>query len=276
MAIHQLAVVDPRAEVHPEATIGPFCVVDGPVRIEAGVELKNHATVYGKTIIGAGSILFPHCVVGSDPQDLKFRGEDSETRIGKRCRVHEYVTVSKGTAGGGMITEVGDDCLLMAGAHVAHDCRLGNHIVIGNHSQLAGHIVIGDRAIVSGMVGVHHFATIGQLAFVGAMSGVRNDVPPFCIVEGYPAEARTINLVGLRRAGFDDEQIRTVKDMFRILIHDKDRPRREALAEAAEIEVAPTSPAAILRDWVAQQLDVSVKGRLQEAGRVKAPVSAAS
>lgn len=275
MAIHSLAVVDPRAEVHSEATIGPFCVVEGPVRIEAGVELRNHATVYGKTTIGAGTILFPHCVVGSDPQDLKFRGEDSETRIGQRCRVHEYVTVSKGTAGGGMITEVGDDCLLMAGAHVAHDCRVGHHVVIGNNSQLAGHIIIGNRAIISGMVGIHHFASIGELAFVGAMSGVRNDVPPFCIVEGYPAEPRTINVVGLRRAGYDDEQIRALKDAFRILFHDKDRPRREALAELAEAELPAESPAAILRDWVAKQLDMSVKGRVQEAFRGKTPVVSA-
>lgn len=269
MAIHHLAVVDKRAVVHPTATIGPFCVVEGAVTIEADVELKNHATVYGRATIGAGTILYPHCVVGSDPQDLKFRGEDSEVIIGKRCKVHEYVTVSKGTSYGGMVTSVGDEVLLMAGAHVAHDCRLGNNIVIGNNSQLAGHIVIGDRAIISGMVGVHHFATIGELSFVGAMSGVRNDVPPFCIVEGYPAEARTLNVVGLRRAGYSDDDIRGLKDAFRILIHDKDRPRKDALAEMNKHTVVAGSLAARLRDWVANQLDVSVKGRVQEAFRDK-------
>jgi len=267
MAIHPLAVVDPQAEVHPTATIGPFCVVQGPVRLDEGVELKNHATVYGRSHIGAGTVLYPHCVVGSDPQDLKFRGEDSETTVGKRCRIHEFVTISKGTAGGGMVTSVGDDCLLMAGAHIAHDCHLGDGIVIGNNSQLAGHIVVGNRAIVSGMVGIHHFATIGELSFVGAMSGVRNDVPPFCIVEGYPAEARTLNVVGLRRAGFTDVEIRSLKDCFRILFHDKDRPRREALAELDALTLS--GPAQRLRDWVAEQLDTSVKGRLQEAFRGK-------
>ncbi len=128
MAIHPLAVVDPEAEIHPEATVGPFCCIRGKVTIAAGAELRNHVTVYGRSTIGAGAILFPGAVVGSDPQDLKFRGEDSETVIGAHCRIHEMVTVSKGTASGGMRTVIGDHSLIMAYAHIAHDCELGEHV----------------------------------------------------------------------------------------------------------------------------------------------------
>jgi UDP-N-acetylglucosamine acyltransferase len=268
MSIHPLAVVDPDAEIDADVTIGPFCVVKGKVRLEAGVELRNHATVYGRATIGAGTVLFPHCVVGSDPQDLKFRGEDSEVTIGKRCRIHEFVTISKGTATGGMKTVVGDDCLLMAGAHIAHDCRLAESIVVGNNAQLAGHITVARKAIISGMVGIHHFVTIGELAFVGAMSGVRTDVPPFVIVEGYPAEPRSVNVVGMRRDGHGDEAIRAAKDAFRALFHDRAQPRTEAVARLRQTaSAAPGSPLLRLCDWVSQQLDVSVKGRLQEAFR---------
>lgn len=280
MPIHALAVVDPQADIHPDAVIGPFCVVQGAVRLAAGVELKNHATVYGRTTIGEGTIIFPHAVIGSDPQDLKFRGEDSEVIIGKRCRIHEYVTISKGTAGGGMKTVVGDECLVMAGAHLAHDCILSNNVVIGNNTQLAGHIQVARKAIISGMVGVHHFATIGELAFVGAMSGVRTDIPPYLIAEGQPAEPRTVNVIGLRRDGFDDETIRGLKDAFRILFHDRSTPKAEALAKLRAETVLPVdSPVHRLCDWVERQLEVSVKGRIQEAFRqpvVTAPAAPAA
>jgi len=276
MPIHALAVVDPQANIHPDAIIGPFCMVQGAVTLAAGVELKNHATVYGRTTIGEGTIVFPHAVVGSDPQDLKFRGEDSEVIIGKRARIHEYVTVSKGTAGGGMKTVIGDECLIMTGAHIAHDCILHNNVVIGNNSQLAGHIEVGRKAIVSGMVGLHHFVTIGELGFVGAMSGVRTDVPPYVIVEGQPTEPRAVNVIGLRRDGFDDDTIRAIKDTFRILFHDRATPKAEALARLrAETTLATGSPVHRLCDWVERQLEVSVKGRVQEAFRQPVQTGAA-
>ena len=268
MSIHPLSVIDPQAEIHPDAVVGPFCVVQGPVVLEAGVELKNHATVYGRARIGEGSIIFPHTVIGSDPQDLKFRGEDSQVIIGKRSRLHEYVTVSKGTAGGGMKTVIGDDCLIMSGVHIAHDCILHNQVVIGNNTQLAGHIEVGRKAIVCGMVGLHQFVTLGEFSFVGAMSGVRTDVPPYVIVEGYPAETRTVNVVGLRRDGFDDATIRAVKDAFRMLFHDRSSTKAEALARLRRETVLPAdSPVHRLCDWVERQLEVSVKGRVQEAFR---------
>ena len=270
MAIHPLAVVDSQAEIHPDATVGPFCHITGKVRIAAGAELRNSVTVYGRTTIGAGTILFPSCVVGSDPQDLKFRGEDSEVIVGERCRIHEFVTISKGTAGGGMKTSIGNDCLIMAYAHIAHDCLLDDRVVIGNNSQLAGHIKVGRKATVSGMVGVHHFVTIGELAFVGAMSGVRFDVPPYMTVDGVPAEPRSINLVGLRRDGMDKSDIDALKDAFRVLYHDRNglTTLSEAVAKLQEtVPQDPARPTTRLCSWLTEHLEVSVKGRVQEATR---------
>ncbi len=275
MSIHPLAVVDPQAEVHPSAMIGPFCCVTGRVVLEANVELRNHATVYGRTTVGEGTIIMPHSVIGGDPQDLKFRGEDSEVVIGKRCRIHEFTTINKGTAGGGMRTVIGDDCLVMTGAHIAHDCQLAERVVIGNNSQLAGHVKVARKAIVSGMVGVHHFVSIGELAFVGAMSGIRTDVPPFVIVEGHPAETRNVNIVGLRRDGFSDADVRAIKDAFRALFHDRTSDERIEAVNRLIPTVETGSPVHRLCQWVIEQREVSVKGRLQEAHRTPLPMTPA-
>lgn len=269
MPIHALAVVDPQADIHPDAIVGPFCVVSGPVKIAAGAELRNHATVYGRTSIGAGTIIFPGAVVGSDPQDLKFKGEDSETTIGARCRIHECVTISKGTTGGGMLTSLGDDVLVMAYAHVAHDCRVGDSVVIGNCTQLAGHVKIGRKAVIGGMVGMHHFATIGELSLVGSMCGVRFDVPPFVIAEGQPAAPRTINLIGLRRDGYSEEDIDYVKDAFRVLFHNRGgRTVSESIVVAREkAPENPQHPVQRLCAWMSEHLEYAVKGRMQESFR---------
>lgn len=269
MPVHPLAVVDPAAEVHPDAVVGPFCVVKGAVTLAAGVELRNHATIYGRSRIGAGTIVFPGAVIGSDPQDLKFRGEDSETIIGERCRIHEAVTISKGTAGGGMKTVVGNECLIMAYAHVAHDCMVGDNVVIGNNTQLAGHIKVGRKAIIGGMVGLHHFATIGELALVGSMSGVRFDIPPFMIAEGNPAEPRNVNQIGMRRDGFSEEHIAAVREAFRHLYHDRGaKPMSEVLSKVrTEAPADPTHPVQRLCTWLEEHLQTSIKGRMGEAHR---------
>jgi len=268
MSIHPMAVVDPAAEVHEDATVGPFCVIGANVRLDAGVELRNHVTVYGRTTIGANTICFPGAVIGGDPQDLKFRGEDSEVEIGRDCRIHECATINKGTAGGGMKTAIGDDSLIMAYAHVAHDCRLAGGNVIGNNAQLAGHVVIGRKAIVSGMVGVHHFVTVGELAFVGAMSGVRFDVPPFVTVEGYPAEPRNLNLVGLRRDDWDDRDIKATREAFRVLYKQRNgTPVCQLLEKVRGSEHSGCDKVRQLCDWLEKHLELSVKGRVQEAAR---------
>ncbi len=273
MAIHPLAVVDSAAEVHPEAIVGPFCVIRGRVRIDQGVELRNSVSVYGPANIGAGTICFPGAVIGSDPQDLKFKGEDSRTEIGKECRIHEYVTVSKGTESGGMLTAIGDGTLIMAYAHIAHDCVVGTQCVIGNNAQLAGHIKVEDRAIISGMVGIHHFATIGERAFVGGMSSVRFDIPPFLIADGHPAEPRNVNIVGLRRDGVADEDIRRLRDAFKRLYHSRGtRPLSAVVAELGT-ELRPeeeTRPLGRLLAWLDNHLKTAVDGRLLEASRMPA------
>ncbi len=271
MAIHPLAVVDPAAEIHPDAIIGPFCVVQGKVTLGAHVELRNHATVYGRTTIGAGSVLFPGCSVGSDPQDLKFRGEDSEAIIGERVRIHECVTISKGTAGGGMKTVVGDDTLVMAYAHVGHDCLVDRGVVIANGAQVAGHVKVGRKAVIGGMVGVHHFATIGELTIVGSMSGIRFDLPPYMMADGNPAEVRGVNVIGLRRDGMGEEAIRAMRDLYRELYHDRDKssePMRTVVERLREeLGDDSTSPMAKLIAWQIEHLDTSIKGRMQEAHR---------
>ncbi len=271
MPIHALAVIDPAAEVHPDAIIGPFCVVQGKARIEAGAELRNHVTVYGRTTIGSGSILFPGCVVGSDPQDLKYRGEDSETIIGREVRIHECATVSKGTASGGMKTSIADHTMVMAYAHVGHDCHIGAHVVIANNAQIAGHVIIGRKAIIGGMVGIHHFATVGELTIVSGMAGVRFDLPPYMMAEGTPAEPRNINIIGCRRDGMSDEAIRQLRDIFKVLYFDREKngtPLQESLIKARELigdEVG--SPAARLIAWQQEHLETNIKGRVQEARR---------
>lgn len=273
MPIHPLAVVDPQAEIHPEATVGPFCVVRGKVVLEKGVELRNHATVYGRAVVGEGTVIWPGAVVGSDPQDLKFHGEDSETIVGRRCNIHECATVSKGTQGGGMKTVIGDDCLIMAYAHIAHDCLLAERVVIGNSSQLAGHVVIGRKAIISGMSGTHHFVSIGELAMVGGMSGARTDVPPYAMVDGVPAEVRALNVVGMRRDGFTEEQTRAVKDLYRELFFDKSgRPKAQVVEEGMEELTAAGKtddrhPEWRLLTWMRDYLAKNIKGRMQESTR---------
>jgi UDP-N-acetylglucosamine acyltransferase len=268
MSIHPLALVDSQATVHPDAIIGPFCVIQGPAVIGAHVELRSHACVYGRTSIGERTVLAPGVVVGGDPQDLKFRGEDSRVEIGSDCHIHEYVTINKGTAGGGMLTAVGAHTLLMAYVHIAHDCLIGEQVVIGNNTQLAGHVQVAGRAIISGMVGVHHFASLGEHSFVGAMSGVRNDIPPYLIADGNPAEPRKVNEVGLRRAGHSEEVVRALREAFRALYHDKSRPLSEAAAALRERMPADADhPVHRLVTWVEEHLATSVRGRVLEAAR---------
>jgi len=269
MPIHPLAVVDPQAEIHPDAIVGPFCYVRGKVRLEAGVELISHASVYGRATIGAGTRIYPGAVVGSDPQDLKFKGEDSEVVVGERCHIHECVTISKGTATGAMATRVGDDVLVMAYAHIAHDCEVGNGVVIANCAQLAGHCRIGRKSIIGGMVGMHHFVTVGELSIVSAMCGVRFDVPPYVMAEGTPAEPRNVNVIGLRRDGMSETDVSDLRAAFRDLYHDRGAtPLREAVEEVRErFQSKPGGPTMKLCDWIDAHLENAIKGRMAEAHR---------
>jgi UDP-N-acetylglucosamine acyltransferase len=228
--IHPTAVVDPRAELAEDVTVGPHCVIEGPVQIGAGSRLMAHATVMGRTTLGVENTLYPGAVVGAPPQDLKYEGERVGLEIGDRNAIREHVTMHPGTERGGGLTRVGSDNLFMVGCHVAHDCEVGNHVVLSNHVLLAGHIRVEDGAIMNGASACHHYTTVGRLAYVGGLTRITWDVPPFSIVEGHPARVRAANVIGMRRGGFSEEDVRLLKRLiFDIYISD-----RTLAAEAAE------------------------------------------
>lgn len=205
--IHPSAIIEPGAEIGQGVRIGPFCVIGSQVRLGDGVELKSHVVVTGDTAVGEGTVIYPFASIGHDPQDLKFRGEHTRLEIGARNRIREYVTMQPGTEGGGGLTRVGDDGLFMASSHVAHDCRIGNHVVLVNSVAVAGHCVIEDEVIVGGLSGIHQFVRIGRGAMIGALSMVTADVVPYGLVQGPRAHLDGLNLVGLKRRGASRAEI---------------------------------------------------------------------
>ncbi len=215
--IHEKALVDARAELAADVEIGAYCVIGPKVKIGKGTRLKSHVVVEGNTTLGEGNVIFQFASVGSVPQDLKYRGEDSQLIIGGRNTVREFVSLNPGTAGGGMITRVGNHNLLMMYCHIAHDCVLGSHNIIANGATLGGHVVIEDYVIVGGLVGIHQFVRVGTSAILGAGSMVSKDIPPYCNATGDRAKLRGLNREGLRRKGFTREQIATLKKAYRII-----------------------------------------------------------
>lgn len=215
--IHPSAIVESGAKLGDGVQIGPFCVVGPNVELGDGVRLVSHVVVAGRTRIGEGTTIYPFASLGHPPQDLKFKGESSELIVGARCQIRENVTMNPGTEGGGMITRIGDDCLFMAGAHVAHDCVVGDRVILAAHATLGGHVTIGDYAILGGLCAVHQFVRIGAHAMVGGMSGVENDVIPFGLVMGERARLAGLNLVGLERRGFPRESIQALRTAYRAL-----------------------------------------------------------
>lgn len=216
-AIHPTAVIDAGAKLGERVSIGPYCAIGPDVELGDDVQLMSHVVVAGRTKIGSATRVFPFASIGHQPQDLKYKGEPSRLEIGARTTIREHVTINPGTEGGGMLTKIGDDCLLMVGAHVAHDCRIANHVIIVNNVLLGGHIDIGDYAVIGGGAAVHQFVRIGQHAMVGGMSGVEADVIPFGMVMGNRAHLAGLNLVGLKRRGFDREAIHQLRAAYRLL-----------------------------------------------------------
>jgi len=215
--IHPTAIVDEGARLADGVSLGPWCVVGGDVELAAGVRLLSHVVVSGRTSIGRDSVIHPFASIGGPPQDLKYAGEPSRLVVGARNVVREHVTMNPGTAGGGMETAVGDDCLFMVGSHVAHDCRIGNRVVLANNATLAGHVAVGDHAILGGLTGVHQHVRIGAHAMVGGMAGVEHDVPPFALVSGNRARIDGLNIVGMRRHGFARREIDALRAAFDML-----------------------------------------------------------
>ena len=215
MSIHPTAIIDPKAELHPECDIGPYVVVQGPVRIGRGTTVMAHAVILGWTEIGAENEIHPGAVLGDAPQDKAYRGEETYLKIGDRNVFREFVQAHRGTAPGSA-TVISNDNYLMAGAHVGHNCRLGDGIVLANGALLGGYVEIGDRAFISGHCVVHQFIRVGELSLMRGLSGASRDVPPYAIVD-WQHTVRGVNVVGLKRAGFDGEKIRQLKEAFRIL-----------------------------------------------------------
>ncbi|HVB68084.1 MAG TPA: acyl-ACP--UDP-N-acetylglucosamine O-acyltransferase [Acetobacteraceae bacterium] len=217
--IHPTAIVAPSAELGRGVRIGPWCTVGADVTIADGTRLVSHVVVDGHTTIGADVILFPFCTVGLEPQDLKYRGEPTRCEIGDRTQIREHCTIHRGTVTGRGVTKVGADCMLMAVAHVAHDCLLGEHVIIANNAVMGGHVSIGDHAVIGGAAAIHQFVRIGRAAMIGGVSGVEGDVIPFGSVIGNRARLAALNVIGLKRRGFDKAQIRTLHTTFRSLFH---------------------------------------------------------
>jgi UDP-N-acetylglucosamine acyltransferase len=215
--IHPSSVIEDGAQIDPSAFIGPFCLVGSDVTIGPDVELKSHVVVKGRTVIGEGTVVFSFAVIGEIPQDLKFKGEQSGLVIGKRNRIREHVTMNAGTEGGGGMTKIGDDCLFMAGCHIAHDAIIGDRVIIVNSAAIAGHCILEDDVIVGGLSGIHQFVRIGRGAIVGAVTMVTNDVIPYGLVQAPRGALDGLNLVGLKRRGVARVDITALRAAFQML-----------------------------------------------------------
>lgn len=217
VSIHPTALVEDGAQLGEDVSIGPYCLVGPHVTLGDQSKLESHVVIAGRTTIGPKAHLFPFASIGHRPQDLKFKGEPSTLEIGAGVVLREYVTVQPGTEHGGMRTLVGDNCLLMGSAHVAHDCHVGSNVIIGQNAMIAGHCRIEDHVIISGGCGLHQFVRIGEHAFIGGLTGVENDVIPFGMVIGNRGSLSGLNIVGLKRRGFNRDDIHTLRKAYRLL-----------------------------------------------------------
>lgn len=240
--IHPSAIVSTKAKIGDDCYIGAFSTIGDEVELGNGVHLESHVVVDGKTFIDDETKVFPFVSIGLAPQDLKYGGEITETRIGKRNHIREFVTIHRGTANGGGLTQIGDNNLLMAQAHVAHDCNLGNEIIMGNAATLAGHVTIYDKANVGAYSGVHQFCRVGREAFVGGYSVVVKDALPFAISQGNHAKCYGLNRVGLKRKGYPKETIENLHHAYHLLLNSKLNTSqaiekiRETVSECLEVD----------------------------------------
>jgi len=246
--IHATAIVDPAARIGANVSIGAYSVIGAGVEIGDGTTIGPHVVIEGTTRIGRDNRIFQFASIGAIPQDKKFGGEDSQLIIGDRNVIREFVTLNRGTAEGGGATRIGSDNWIMAYAHVAHDCTVGNHTVFSNNATLAGHVTVGDYAILSGFAGIHQFCRIGAHAFIGMGCLVNGDVPPFVMVAADYGRPRGINSEGLKRRGFDADRIAAIKRAYRTL-YLGNRSQAEAHAELAAI-AADSKDVAVMLDFI--------------------------
>jgi UDP-N-acetylglucosamine acyltransferase len=243
MAIHPTAVIDPRAEIDANVDIGPYAVIDGPVKIKAGTRLMAHVYVTGWSEIGADNEIHPGAVLGDAPQDKAYKNNESYLKIGDRNIIREHAQIHRGTVAGSS-TIIGDDNFLMATSHVGHNCKVGNNVVLANGALLAGYVEVGDHVFISGNCVVHQFVRIGEHALMRGLSGTSRDVPPYAIID-WQHTVRGVNVIGLKRAGFDEKRIRAIKEAFRVLFR-KGRNLSLAVKEVEEKEGANRDVSALL------------------------------
>lgn len=231
MKIHPTAVISPAAQLHESVTVGPYAVIEDGATIGADTEIGSHALISGRTTIGARNTIGPFTCIGTPPQDLKYKNEPTEVVIGDDNKIREYVSIHRGTAGDRKVTTIGNNNLLMAYVHVAHDCVLGDHIVLANGVTLGGHIHIDSKAIIGGIVAIHQFSRIGAYAYIGGMSGINKDIPPYVIVSGMRKQMKVlgINRVGLKRGGYDDETILQLGRAYKIIFRKPELLLEDAL-----------------------------------------------
>ena len=230
--IHPMAVVEAGANLADDVVVGAFAFVGAKATLGKGCVLHHHAQVEGNTVAGENNIFFPNCVVGAVSRDLKYRGGNCRVVIGNNNAIRENVTIHIGTEDGGGETRIGNDNLIMVGAHIAHDCQLGSNIILANNVLLAGHVLVEDHVVISGAAGSHHYVRFGQHSFVGGLAGVTRDVPPFMVFDGHPGIVRGINRNGLKRRGYNEEQLAALKTAYKMLFKDT----RPLATQAVELE----------------------------------------
>lgn len=262
--IHPTAVIDPGAELGEDVEVGPYSVVGAEVRVGDRTRIGSQVVIDGRTTIGEDNLIVGQANLGAPPQDISYRGEATELVIGDRNKIREFVTINRGTTKGGGYTRIGSDNLLMACCHVAHDCEIEDHVILANTVLLAGHVKVCSGAAVSGLSAAHHFVTIGRNAYVGGMSRMSQDVPPFMLLEGHPARVRRVNVIGLRRAGFEETEIEGLQYAFRE-IYRSGNPRRATLESLKADGDLPGVVLELVQSL--EQTNLGLKGRYRESLR---------
>lgn len=237
--IHPSAIIDPKAELDDNVTVGAYSIIREKVRIGAGTEIGPHVVIEPYVTIGPDCRIFQYAAIGAVPQSLKFSGEESHVTIGRGTIIREFVTIHRGTQFGSGLTQIGEECFLMNYTHIAHDCSIGNHVVFANNATLAGHITIGHHATVGGLAAIHQFVRVGDYAFVGGKAAVVKDIPPFVISSGDRAKLHGLNSVGLKRHGFSPETINLLKKTYRIIFRIGLTVREAVERVKAEVEQVP-------------------------------------
>ena len=231
---HHTSIISEKAELGSNITIGPYCIINENVKIGNNVNLKAHVYIDGNTTIGDNCTFFPYCSIGTAPQDLKYKGEKSMLKIGNNNIFREYVTVNPGTEGGGLKTMIGDNCLFMISAHVAHDCKIGNNVIMVNNASLAGHVILEDYAIMGALSGAHQFCRIGKHSMIGGLSGVDSDVIPYGTVIGNRAYLSGLNIIGLKRRGFSKDIIQDLRKAYGLLFSSQEGTFSDRIKEVSE------------------------------------------